>query len=185
MSAKGTHVGMVTFSNVGNMVYNFRQHRTIKSLDMAVDQLKLPGGTVNNVGAGLAATHSQLFGTSGRKRKNVKKVVVTFLVGKPDDDPTVFSKKLKSEDIVSIVVAMNSPMDPVKAIASSLDHILSITDPVQLIGFVDKVIEMINRGTFRISEQDIHSFKVDANLIVSCFCVSNLRKILDHFTFHY
>jgi hypothetical protein len=147
VSAKGTHIGMVTFGNAGNMVFNFRQHRTIKSLDMAIDQLKPPGGTKNNVGAGLAASHSQLFGTSGRKRKHVKKVVVTFLVGKADDDPTIYSKKIKSEDIVSVVIAINSDMAPVNLIASSPDHILSISHPAQLVVFVDKVIEMINKGT--------------------------------------
>lgn len=146
VSAKGTHIGMVSFSNIGNMVFNFRQHRTIKSLDMAINQLKLPGGTSNNVGAGLAATHSQLFGTSGRKRKNVKKAVVTFLVGKADDDPTIYSKKIKSEDIVSVVIAINSDMAPVNVIASSPDHILAINHPEQLVVFVDKVIEMINKG---------------------------------------
>lgn len=147
VSAKGTHVGMVTYSRTGNMVFNFKQHRSMKSLDMAVDQLKLPGGTNNNVGAGLAATHSQLFGTSGRKRKQIKKAMVTFLVGKPDDDPTTYAKKLKSEDIVSVVVAINSDMNSVKLIASSPDHILFINYPAQLIDFVDKIIEMINKGT--------------------------------------
>ena len=147
VSAKGTHIGMVSFSNSGNVVFNFRQHRTMNSLDNAIDQLRIPGGTRNNVGAGLAAAHSQLFGTSGRKRKNVKKAVVTFLVGKADDDPTIYSKKVKSEDIVSVVVAINSDMAPVNVIASSPDHILAIKHPEQLVVFVDKVIEMINKGT--------------------------------------
>lgn len=147
VSAKGTHIGMVSFSNSGNMVFNFRQHRTMNSLDNAIDQLRIPGGTRNNVGAGLAAAHSQLFGTSGRKRRNVKKAVVTFLVGKADDDPTMYSKKFKSEDIVSVVIAINSDMAPVNVIASSPDHILAINHPEQLVVFVDKVIEMINKGT--------------------------------------
>ena len=147
VSAQGTHIGLVTFGDGGNMVFNFRQHRTIKSLDMAVDQLKLPGGTSNNVGAGLATAHSQLFGTSGRKRKNVKKAEVTFLVGKASDDPTIASNRMKSENIVSVVIAINSDMDPVKIIASSPDHILFINSPEQLPDFLDKVIEMINKGT--------------------------------------
>jgi hypothetical protein len=146
VSAKGTHIGMVTFANAGNMVFNFRQHRTMKSLDMAVDQLKLPGGDKNNVGAGLATTHSQLFGTSGRKRPCVKKAVVTFLVGKPDDDVTVYANKMKSEHVVSVVIAINSDMVPVKLIASSSDHILSINTPKQMSDYLDKVIEMIDRG---------------------------------------
>jgi hypothetical protein len=148
VSAKGTHIGVVTFGNIGSMVFNFRQHRTIKSLDMAVDQLKLPGGTSNNVGAGLAVTDSQLFRTSGRRRKHVKKAVVTFLVGKASDDPKTYSSKMKSEDIVSIVIAINSDMVPVKLIASSPDHILFINDPALLVVFLDKVIDMINKGTF-------------------------------------
>lgn len=146
VSAKGAHVGLVTFSNIGSVVFNLKKYKTISSLDMAVDQLRLPGGTSNNVGAGLAATHSQMFEASGRKRKQVKKAAVIFLVGKADDDPTVYAKKMKSENIVSIVIAINSDMAPVNLIASSSDHILSINYPAQLFVFVDKVIEMINKG---------------------------------------
>ncbi len=147
VSNDGVHVGMVTFSDAGSMVFNFLQHKTIKSLDLVVDQLTLPGGNRNNVGAGLATTLSQLFATSGRKgTPRLKKAVVTFLVGSSDDDPTVYSKKLKSEDIVSIVIAINSNQEQANAIASSPDHVLLINNPMDLLDNVDRVIEMINKG---------------------------------------
>lgn len=146
VSGDGVHVGMVTFSDVGNMVFNFRQHRTTKSLDTAVDQLTLPGGTRNNVGAGLATTLSQLFGASGRKSTRLKKAVLTFLVGKSDDDPTIHSNKLKSEGIISVVIAIYSDNTLANLIASSPDHVLLIDNPTHLFDNVDKIIEMLNKG---------------------------------------
>ena len=151
VSSDGVHVGLVTFSDAGNMVFNFLQHKSIKSLDRVADQLALPGGIKNNVGAGLAATLSQLFATSGRQgAPRLKKAVVTFLVGNSDDDPTIQSKKLKSEDIVSIVIAVNSNLAQAGLIASSPDHVLLVNHPTELFDNLDKIIEMINKG------EDLH-----------------------------
>ena len=148
VSSDGVHVGMVIYGDVGRMVFNFLQHKTIKSLDLAVDQLTLPGGNKNNVGAGLATALSQIFDTSGRKEEKVKKAVVTLLVGKPDDDPTIYSTKMKSEDIVSIVIAIYSDMTHANLIASSPDHVLLINNVMELLDNVDKIIEMINKGKY-------------------------------------
>lgn len=148
ISSDGVHVGMVTYGDVGKLVFNFLQHKTIKSLDMAVDQLTLPGGNKNNVGAGLATTLSQIFSTSGRKGEEVKKAVVTFLVGKPDDDPTIYSNTMKSENIVSIVIAIYSDMTHASLIASSPDHVLLINNVMELLDNVDKIIEMMNKGKY-------------------------------------
>ena len=146
ISDDGVHIGLVTFSDVGNMVFNFQQHKTVDSLDMAVDQLVLPGGIKNNVGAGLVTTISQLFGMSGRKGTQSKKGVVTFVVGKIDDDPTMYSSKLKSQEIVSIVVAINSDMNQANLIASSPEHVLLIENVMHSFDYLDKVIDMINKG---------------------------------------
>lgn len=146
VSGKGVHIGMVTFGDQGNMVFNFRQHRTISDLDLAVNQLQLPGGSGNNAGAGLTVAHAQVFGGSGRKHKKVKKAMVTILVGKSDDDVVVQIKKIKSEDIISIIIGINSDTGQANLIASSPDHQLLLTDPRQLMDFIDKVIEMLNKG---------------------------------------
>lgn len=145
VSRKGVHVGMVTFSDQGNLVFNFRQHRTIVDLDTVVDQLQLPGGSGNNAGSGLTLTHLQLFGYSGRKHQ-VKKAVVTLLVGRSDDDVAAPVNKMKSEEIISIVIAINSDTGQVNLIASSPDHQLLLKDPQQLMDNIDKVIEMLNKG---------------------------------------
>ena len=151
VSSDGVHVGMVTFSDDGSLVFNFLRHKTVKSLDTTVDQLTQPDGTRNNVGRGLATTLSQLFGTSGRRKTpRLKKAVVTFLVGNCDDDPTAYSKKMKSEDIVSIVIAINSNMAQASLIASSPNHVLLINNPTELFDNVDKIIEMINKGKDRV-----------------------------------
>ena len=147
VSSDGVHVGMVTFSDAGRMIFNLLQHETIKSLDMVVDQLTLPGGTRNNIGAGLETTISQLFATSGRKgAPRLKKAVVTFLMGNSDDDPTLYSKKLKSENIVSIVIAIGSNLAQANLISSSPDHVLLVNNPIELFDNVDRIIEMINEG---------------------------------------
>lgn len=145
VSNDGVHIGMVTFSDTGNKVFNFLQHATTKSLDLAIDQLTLPGGSSNNVGAGLASSLS-LFGESGRKGTRIRKAIVTFLVGKPDDDPTIYSDRMKSENIISIVVAIGSTAVHANLIASSPGHVLLINNPVDLSDNLDKVIEMINKG---------------------------------------
>lgn len=147
ISSDGVNVGMVTFGEAGHLVFNLRQHTTIKSLDAAVDQVTLPGGAKNNVGAGLATTVFQLFGQSRRKETpRVKKAVVTLLVGTADDDPTIYSKKMQSENIVSIVIAINGDKTQADSIASSPDHVLLIDNPINLFDNLDTIIDMINKG---------------------------------------
>ena len=72
--------------------------------------------------------------------------MVTILVGKSDDDFAVQIKKIKSEDIISIIIGINGDTGQANLIASSPDHLLLLTDPRQLMDFIDKVIEMINKG---------------------------------------
>lgn len=182
VSGKGVHIGMVTFGDQGNMVFNFRQHRTISDLDLAVDQLQLPGGSGNKAGAGLTVAHTQVFSGSGRKHKMVKKAVVTILVGKSDDDVAVPIKKIKSEDIISIIIGINSYSGEAKLIASSPDHQLLLTDPRQLMDFIDKVIEMLNKGKQRNLFRSITKL---TNCFLCSFVPCNILSIMDYETYDF
>lgn len=106
VSHKGVHVGVVVFTDQGRLQIGFNEHFSQQTLDKAINQLSYPAGRGHSLGQAVLDTKRVLFDASGRQ--NVRKALITLVVGKSDDDLASGATALKTDRIRSIVVGLGT-----------------------------------------------------------------------------
>ena len=101
VSVEETHVGVVVYGDVSNLVIDFNSHFNQTSLEDAIDNITYPESRQSIMGHGLSLVASGLFGSSPA-RPNVTKVLVILTASKSQDDIEVPSFNLLSNNSVAI-----------------------------------------------------------------------------------
>lgn len=148
VSRKGVHIGLVVFTDTGKLQFGLKDHFSLTGLDSAMGQVNYPGESGNSVGQAVSDTKRLLFDASGREK--VKKVLVTIVVGKSDDDVGSAATALKTDKITSVVVGINANNNKqIEILASSSEHYL-INIRYKFLGrILQNVIKMILIGMFK------------------------------------
>jgi hypothetical protein len=144
VSRKGVHVGLVVFTDTGKLQIGLKDHFSQVALDKAMEQVSYPGRQGHSLGQAVIDTKSGLFDSSGRK--NVRKALVTIMVGKSDDDVASAATTLKTDGITSVVVGMaKNDGKQIETLASSSKHYYIDLVYFSLAATIDGVIEKIGR----------------------------------------
>ena len=156
VSRKGVHVGLVVFTSNGKLQFGFKDHFSQRALDKAVNQVSFPGERGHSLGEAVTDTKRVLFAESGRK--NVRKALVTIVVGKSDDDISSAATSLKTDGIRSVVVGMKkNDAKQIETLATSSTHYYINLVYESLAATIDGVIQKIGKHDL-ISYSKSHSY---------------------------
>lgn len=144
VSQKAVHVGLVVFTDTGKLQIGLKDHFGQVALDKAVNQISYPRQRGHSLGQAVVDTKRVLFDASGRK--NVRKALVTIVVGTSDDDIASAATALKTDGITSVVVGMvKNNGKQIETLASSSKHYYIDLVYHSLAATIDGVIEKIGK----------------------------------------
>ena len=164
VSKKGVHVGLVVFTNTGKLQIGLQDHFKQATLNKAVNQVSYPRGKGHSLGQAVIDTKRILFDVSGRK--NVRKALVTIVVGKSDDKVASGATGLKTDGITSVVIGIGkNNQEQIETLASSNKHYYIDLVHHSLAATIDGTIQKIGK-------------RPSGNLYVILYLVSNLYLFL-------
>ncbi|KAK3726333.1 hypothetical protein QZH41_008963, partial [Actinostola sp. cb2023] len=139
ISESGTHVGIVLFSSIPTVVFNFKKYYDVASIEKAIDGMVQPKRKTH-IGSALEMTKSDLFDASSRP--SVRRILIVMTDGISQDNATNAARAVRDIGVTIFTLGIGTKywIKELNEIATDPDE-----DHVFTSGFdeLDKMAELI------------------------------------------
>ncbi len=147
ISSKGTHIGIVEFSEKARVVIPFDKTFDAEELKRLVNETEPSNKKPRNADIAFKLAKKKLFSAAGGSRPGVPRVVVFITSGKPTGRSPMKDvvEPFRNNGIRVYVVAVGNQTDPKSDIdtASDKDGVVRTDEPKDLPGMASKIVDKI------------------------------------------